>query len=79
LLSILGSSGRQRRKLDLPSVLLTNNLHCERIRKLMQLKLPVAPWLTDDEPGLSGNISMFGMLGLRVEGDLAVRKLLLLR
>ena len=45
----------------------------------MQLKLPVAPWLTDDEPGLSGNISMFGMLGLRVEGDLAVRKLLLLR
>ena len=79
LLPIVGPSGSQRWKLDLPIVLFSRNLHRERIGKLMQLKLLSSTWPADNEPGLSSDLFVLILFMFCVEGKLSVHQLMLLR
>ena len=79
LLSLFGSSGRQRWKPGLPHFLLFCNIYCKRISKLMQFKLFAATRLAADEPWLSTVLFVLSLLGFCVEGELTVRQHLLLR
>ena len=79
LLSVVVSSRRQRRKPGLHCNLFAGDLCGERVCKLVQRFVSASVWAAGFEHRLSSHVFVFVLLGLRVESDLVLRKLLPVR